>query len=289
MKTIIIIIITIFFSSGICYFLMKWKNKKRIDEILNMIENLNKKDYKTPMKQDDYSILEDEIYKLFLQIVEERERTKELSIEQIKNLEDIAHQIKTPITSILFSLELLEDKNNEIDNIKKQIIRLNRLTEILLKLSSLEANIHNMKNEEININELLEYAIDILEGYIIDNNINIKMDIENKIIVGDFYWLSEAIINILRNSIEKSVDKNIKIDLNSNPIYEELIIEDEGGGIEEKHIKEIFKRFYKSSDSKGFGIGLSMAKTIIEKNNGEIIVKNGEKGAIFSIKFYNVT
>ena len=71
--------------------------------------------------------------------------------------------------------------------------------------------------------------------------------------------------------------------------WSSLIIEDNGGGIKEENLKKIFERFYKSPDSKGFGIGLAMAKSIIEANNGAISVKNGKDGATFKIKFYNVT
>ena len=74
-----------------------------------------------------------------------------------------------------------------------------------------------------------------------------------------------------------------------NPLYTSLIIEDNGGGIEKGNIKKIFKRFYKTPDSNGFGIGLAMAKTIVEKNKGEISVSNNGGGARFEIKFYNVT
>ena len=74
-----------------------------------------------------------------------------------------------------------------------------------------------------------------------------------------------------------------------NPLYTSLIIEDNGGGIEKENMKKIFKRFYKTPDSNGFGIGLAMAKSIVEANNGNISVKNGKNGAIFKIKFYNVT
>ncbi|MDU4026608.1 MAG: HAMP domain-containing sensor histidine kinase, partial [Anaerococcus sp.] len=74
-----------------------------------------------------------------------------------------------------------------------------------------------------------------------------------------------------------------------NPLYTNFIIEDNGGGIEKENMKKIFKRFYKTPDSNGFGIGLAMAKTIVEKNNGEISVSNTGSGARFEIKFYNVT
>lgn len=147
------------------YIIYKKKIIKRINELRCLIENLNQNNYQINLNQDEFSKLEDDIYKLFLQIVEQRENIEKLYKSQSKNLEDIAHQIKTPITSILFQLENLEDKEDEnMENIKRQLTRLNNLTDILLKLSSLDVNINQMKKENIKIDEIVEYSLDILEG-----------------------------------------------------------------------------------------------------------------------------
>ena len=108
MMILLAIIITFIFS----YSLLKIRRKKRIEEIVDLMKALDSGNYRIPMKQDDYSILEDEIYKLFLKLVEERELTKEMSQKQARNLEDIAHQIKTPLTSMSFSLELAKEEDN---------------------------------------------------------------------------------------------------------------------------------------------------------------------------------
>ena len=96
-------------------------------------------------------------------------------------------------------------------------------------------------------------------------------------------------INILKNADNRPYCDKISISSYKNPLYTSLIIEDNGGGIEKANIKKIFKRFYKTPDSNGFGIGLAMAKTIALKNNGEISVTNTDQGARFEMKFYNVT
>lgn len=285
LKILIIIILTF----ACTYLFCRNKNKKRINELIKTMENLNNGNYNISLKQDDFSILEDSIYKLFVEIVEERENTEKLSKRQSKNLEDIAHQIKTPITAMSFKIENMNSDNDDIISLKKQIERLNSLTDILLKLSSLEVNINKMKNENINLRELVEYSLDILEGDIKENNINIEKENLNENIIGDYYWLSEAIINILNNSIKVSKNKSIYISSNSNPIYTELSFLDEGGGIKEENLNKIFRRFYKTPDSNGFGIGLSMAKTIINANNADIEVINSKSGAKFIIKFYKVT
>lgn len=273
------------------YYFLEKRKKKRINELIDLIGNMKNQNYKIPMKQDDFSILEDKIYKLFIEIVEAKETTSKNSEKQIEYLEDIAHQIKTPITSMVFSVENLEIDYPDIEDIgilKRQIQRLNSLSDILLKLSSLDANKELMKKEEINLDELVTYALDALD---IKRSTSIKIEnsLKENIILGDFYWLSEALINILKNADNRPDCDKISLSSYKNPLYTSLIVEDNGGGIDKYSIKKIFKRFYKTPDSKGFGIGLAMAKTIVENNNGLISVDNTKDGARFEMKFYNVT
>ncbi|HEP6947599.1 sensor histidine kinase [Helcococcus kunzii] len=278
-------------SLGLLYYFLEKRKKNRINELIDLIENMKNQEYKIPMKQDDFSILEDKIYKLFIEIVEAKETSSKNSEKQIEYLEDIAHQIKTPITSMLFSIENLEmdfpDKD-DIEILKRQLLRLNSLSDILLKLSSLDANKDLMKKEEIRLEELVDYAIDS-SGLKRSINIKIEKNLKENSICGDFYWIAEALINIMKNADNRPTCDEITISSYKNPLYTSLIIEDNGGGIEKENIKKIFKRFYKTPDSNGFGIGLAMAKTIVEKNKGEISVSNIDAGARFEIKFYNVT
>ena len=281
-----------FVSLFALYYFLKKRQKKRIEELEELIDRLGEKNYSIPMVQDDFSILEDKIYKIFIELVEARESLEINSKKQIQNLEDIAHQIKTPITSMFFDLEMInkdEDNKKEIEGLELQLERLNSLADILLKLSSLDANVDKMEKNEVLISEIIDYVLDILRKGIDEKNIKIIFDYEDSEIKVDYYWVSEALINIIKNALNREETTKIKISTNKNPIYTEIIIEDDGGGIKEENFKKIFERFYKSPDSKGFGIGLAMAKSIIEANNGDISVKNGKDGAIFKIKFYNVT
>ena len=274
------------------YYFLKIRQKKRIEELENLIDRLGEKNYSIPMVQDDFSILEDKIYKIFIELVEARELVEKNSKKQTQNLEDIAHQIKTPITSMFFDLETIdktEDNKKEIEGLELQLERLNSLADILLKLSSLDANIDKMEKREVLISEIIDYVLDILRKSIDEKKVKVICDYEDYEIKVDYYWISEALINIIKNALSLDRLTKIKISTNKNPIYTEIIIEDDGGGIKEENLKKIFERFYKSPDSKGFGIGLAMAKSIVEANNGAISVKNGKDGAIFKIKFYNVT
>lgn len=285
--------IYVFWIISLCllYYFLEKRKKNRIRDLINLIENMRNQDYSIPMKQDDFSLLEDKIYKLFIEIVEAKETTTKNSQKQVEYLEDIAHQIKTPITSMVFSIENLEmdyPANEDIEILKRQTLRLNSLSDILLKLSSLDANKDLMKKEEIRLDELVAYVLDTL-SLKESTKLEISDDLKENIIYGDFYWLAEAIINILKNADNRPNCQKITVLSYKNPLYTNLIIEDDGGGIDENNIKKIFKRFYKTPDSRGFGIGLAMVKTIVEKNNGEISVSNSDKGARFEIKFYNVT
>lgn len=278
-------------SLGLLYYFLKKRKKNRIIELIDLIENMKNQEYKIPMKQDDFSILEDNIYKLFIEIVEAKETSRRNSEKQIEYLEDIAHQIKTPITSMLFSIESLEidfPANGDIEILKRQTIRLNSLSDILLKLSSLDANKDLMKKEEIRLDELVTYALDSLDLRR-STNVEVAESLKENSIYGDFYWLAEALINIVKNADNRPTCDKIMVSSYKNPLYTSLIIEDNGGGIEKENMKKIFKRFYKTPDSNGFGIGLAMAKTIAQKNNGDISVSNIDAGARFEIKFYNIT
>ena len=285
--------IYVFWIISLCllYYFLEKRKKNRINDLINLIENMKNQNYSIPMKQDNFSLLEDKLYKLFIEIVEAKETTTKNSQKQVEYLEDIAHQIKTPITSMVFSIENLEmdyPANEDIEILKRQTLRLNSLSDILLKLSSLDANKDLMKKEEIRLDELVAYALDSLTLKE-STKLEISDDLKENIIYGDFYWLAEALINILKNADNRPNCQKITISSYKNPLYTSLLIEDDGGGMHEDDIKKIFKRFYKTPDSKGFGIGLAMAKTIVEKNNGEISVSNYDKGAKFEIKFYNVT
>ena len=278
-------------SLGLLYYFLESRKKNRINELIDLIENMKNQNYKIPMKQDDFSILEDKFYKLFIEIVEAKETSRKNSEKQIEYLEDIAHQIKTPITSTPFSIENLEmdfPANEDIEILKRQTIRLNSLSDTLLKLSSLDANKDLMKKEEIRLDELVAYALDSLDLRR-STNAEVAESLKKNSIYGDFYWLAEAFINIVKNADNRPTCDKILVSSYKTPIYTSLIIEDNGGGIAKDNIKKIFKRFYKTPDSNGFGIGLAMAKTIVEKNNGEISVSNIDGGARYEIKFYNVT
>lgn len=219
---------------------------------------------------------------------------KELSIA----LSDISHQIKTPLTSINIMLDIIEEdeidenlKREYLHQITKQLNSINWLITVLLKLSRLESGMVEFANESIDIKEILKDVKNQMAVALEIKNQNLYLKVpDNCHMVGDYNWTKEALINIVKNCIEHTPEnKNIYIEAIENSLYLEILIKDEGEGISKEDLPNIFKRFYKGKDSskESFGIGLALAKTIIEKQNGEIRVKSEMgKGTEFKIQFF---
>ena len=193
---------------------------------------------------------------------------------------------------------ILEDKEMDsatkekfIVNIKREITNISSLVGELLKLSKFDANVVTMEKKEVSLKELVRLAILNVEMMAELKNIEIKVEYSNEgKIQGDLKWQAEAITNILKNCIEHSKEKSrLLIKIDTNKVYSSISIKDYGKGIAKKDLPHIFERFYKgkNSSSDSVGIGLSLAKTIIEKNNGNITVDSKEGyGTTFTIKYY---
>ncbi|NLY45362.1 MAG: HAMP domain-containing histidine kinase [Tissierella sp.] len=271
--------------------------RKNINTLKEYLENINKGEYVLNIDVDeDFAIVSDELYKTVVSLRELKEKAdKDKSILK-NNIADISHQLKTPITSINIMSQLMEDSNSKDENkeyihrLNKQIERLEELTNSLLTISKLDADAIQFKEEIIDFIEIIELATEPILLLIEKKNIQLSIIGDNSSIQGDSHWLSEAFLNIIKNSVEH-IDNNGKIDIiiNSNPIFKEIIIEDNGIGFLKEDMPYIFNRFYKGKNANkdSIGIGLSMAKLIIEKHNGEIRVENrSHGGARFRIKFY---
>ena len=229
-----------------------------------------------------------------------KEKVELLNNEKIflnNTISDISHQLKTPMTSLIILNDLMyedlptETKIEFLDKIKSQLNRMEWLVKSMLKLSKVEAKVINFEKKEVKINELIKRSV---APNLIPMEIkNIKLSIdgdENTSYIGDINWSSEAFVNIIKNCIEHTPqDGRIDINYAQNPLYCEVVIKDSGEGIDKKDLPHIFKRFYKGKTSKedSVGIGLAMAKSIIESQNGDIYVESEiNKGTEFHIIFH---
>ncbi|GAA0748701.1 HAMP domain-containing sensor histidine kinase [Clostridium oceanicum] len=273
--------------------------RKRIYGLAKYLYDINEGIYKMKpqKKEDEFSNLEDELYKTVMMLRESREREKKEKEQLSDNLADISHQLKTPLTSMSLMAELLEDSDIKgedalyIKSISAQVDRLNYLVSSLLVLSKIDADALTLEYSSINVYELIWESLEPI--HLMIEKKKQKLSIKNNSDIffkGDFHWTSEAILNIVKNCCEHTPKGGeISIDYKQNPICTEITIEDTGEGFDKKDIKKLFTRFYKGSNSSkdSVGIGLALSNSIIKKQNGEIIALNKEKrGAKFIIKFY---
>lgn len=205
----------------------------------------------------------------------------------INLLSDISHQLKTPLSSLTLFNDILiereeeitiEERSNFLNNSRIQLVKMDWLIKSLLKLAKIDAGAIIFNKKYQSLNKTIEKSTEVLYGKIIEKNINIIFNEESFYMNHDNEWLSEAFINIIKNSIDYvEFGGYIKISLESNSIFKRVIIEDNGCGIKKEEVKKIFARFYKNKNNKNkesVGIGLSLSESIIESHGGIIEVES---------------
>ena len=282
--------------------IINYKNKKskKIENIINYIEEINKKNYNLKIEEnteDELSNLTNELYKITIMLKEQAELSKKDKNVLQRSLEDISHQIKTPLTSISIMLDNIKE-NPQMDlhtrqefiyEISRQIEWINWLVISLLKLSKLDSNTVDFKHEEINAENLINNVIKNLAMPLDIKQQSVIVTGNNETFIGDYNWELEALTNIVKNCIEHTPEnKKIYINCEKNNFNTKIVIRDEGNGIDREDIKHIFERFYKGKNSSenSVGIGLALSKSIIEKDNGYILCTSEVgKGTTFEIKY----
>ena len=290
-----IIIIYIFVKSHL-------KSDKEIEKIIKCIEKINRKNYELELdelSEDKLSILKQEIYKTTVMLKENADNSLKDKINLKNSLQDISHQLKTPLTSINIMLDNIID-NPEMDieirqdfvkQIKREINNITFLVQSILKLSKFEANTITFNQEEVLVKKIINETVKNVSNLSDLKNVNIEINdrCKNKIKC-DYKWQVEALTNILKNAIEYSYEGNkVIIDCEDNNVYTQIKIKDFGKGMDDDDTLNIFKRFYKGKDASkdSVGIGLSLSKTIIEKDKGVVIVESKKgQGTTFIIKYF---
>lgn len=292
-----------FFIIIFIFLLYNTRKDKELNKITKYIEEINKKNYTLKIdeiSEDELSILKNEIYKTTVMLKENAENSLKDKQELKKSLEDISHQLKTPLTSILVILDDLiddpdmDEKTREdfIRDIKREVTNINFLVQALLKLSKFDANTINFIKEKSLLKDIIDEAVRNVSTLCDLKNITIDSNgQENSSITCDFMWEVEAITNIIKNCVEHS-PKNSKVIINyeQNNVYASISIQDFAGGISKSDLPHIFDRFYKGKNAMqdSVGIGLALAKTIIESDNGNISVETDSIGTKFTIKYFNL-
>lgn len=302
LRIISLIIIITFDSLIILIFYLYDKNKsKKIKEITKMISKINNRQFDIDINdfnEGELSILKNEISKTTIMLRQVADNSVKDKLNLKDSLGDISHQLKTSLTSITIMIDNILD-NPDMDektrkrfliNIKREILNINFLVMSLLKLSKFDANVVRFNKESVYLKDIIKESIKNVSMIKELKNITIKVSGDDNIkLLCDFKWQVESITNILKNSIEHTKEYGIvEVNYSENKLYTRILIKDNGKGIDSDDLPHIFDRFYKGENGSddSFGIGLSLSKTIIEKEGGSITVKSTPNiGTIFTIKY----
>lgn len=344
---------------------LRRRQRERLDEITSYLHELNNKDYSLKLDdnaEEELSLLRNEIYKTTVLLRETSEYEAQLNANLQRSMEDISHQLRTPLASITIMLDNIYDdpdmpasmRQDFIHSISVQISWMSSLINSMLKLAKFDAGTIKMQDEEIDVDRLIADAIDKLsviielknvevimgkadnrEDHVSEKTIgqngmsDIRCDIDNveerkhidddkisekagkedhltdddklkgstgkvrssgKIVFqGDYNWQLEAVTNIIKNAVEHSHEEGrVWVSASKNDVYTEIVVRDEGEGMSEEDRKHIFERFYraKNAGTESIGIGLSLAKCIVEADNGYITVESElDRGTEFAIRY----
>lgn len=301
-RIISLIIIITFDSLIILIFYLYDKNKsKKIKEITKMISKINNRQFDIDINdfnEGELSILKNEISKTTIMLRQVADNSVKDKLNLKDSLGDISHQLKTPLTSITIMIDNILDnpdmnektRKKFLINIKREILNINFLVMSLLKLSKFDANVVKFNKESVYLKDIIIESIKNVSMIKELKNITIKVSGDDNIkLLCDFKWQVESITNILKNSIEHTSEYGtVEVNYSENKLYTRILIKDNGKGIGGDDLPHIFDRFYKGENGSddSFGIGLSLSKTIIEKEGGSITVKSTPNiGTIFTIKY----
>lgn len=298
-KTLIVNVIFVLILLFI-YLYFKRKENFKIKELQDYFNHILRGDYSIDIREyseSDFSSLKNDIYKVTNLLKEKEKYSSDELIYLESVLSDISHQLKTPLTSMYVINDILE--SDEIDSKKKkemfqknrkQLERIEWLVTSLLKLSRIDSGMVHMQKQRVTLSSLITQAVLPLQipielkeqKIIVQGNPNVVLWIDEK-------WTIEALVNILKNAYEHTpVSGTITISYSDNPMYTEILIKDTGEGISSRDLPHIFERFYHGNTNKeSIGIGLNMAKSIVEAQNGYIKVESKKgKGTTFIVQFY---
>lgn len=260
---------------------------RTIVNIMNQILETPEQVPAEPYKQGELGELYTNLYKLVQALKESNRKEQQEKIFLRDIMSDISHQLKTPLASLTVFLDLLYDgrvpdvdkQKQMLAESKNQVSRMEWMVLSMLKLARIEAGAIQFEKRECNLYAIAAQAKESV-AYLTDKRrqqINVQID-EKQMLVCDGDWLTEAIINLLKNASDYSGEETaICIRTEENPMYTRIYVKDEGCGIAESELKNIFKRFYrinKEVNPNSVGIGLSLTKSIVEGMGGKISVRS---------------
>ena len=291
---IVSIVLAVIVAALVIYIIAdRIKRRKDLDELIDFLTKVQDRDTFPELgleAEGRMLILRSEIYKLASTLQEQYTGADMLS--------NISHQIKTPLTAINLMTDALKSGNMDeaqrrrcIANIEEQTDHITWLVRTLLTIAEIDAGVLVMKKESVKLRGMVDEIVSSIAIEADIRDVSIDVDISPDIeITCDRRWTLEALSNIIKNSLQHTEAGGfIKVTSEDNNLSVNIRIEDNGCGISKKDLPNIFNRFYhgEKSDPNSNGIGLSLAKQIINSQNGVISCESEEgKGTIFEIKIY---
>ena len=294
---ILIFILAVCYGAAFFWFIReRYKRIARMSEQIDQI--LHDKDgmYIAEEEEGELSILQSEIGKMTLKIRQQNRALQKEKERLADSLADIAHQLRTPLTSVNLILSLLEKQPEEgrrralFLEMEDLLVRVDSLITSLLKLSRLDAGIIVLQKEPVEVRALVDTALRPLRISMDLHDVTVRMDLPDGVsLSGDPDWLAQAVQNILKNCMESVGDHGwIEIVCEDTLLFTEIRIHDSGSGFDESELHSLFERFYRGKDTKtsGYGIGLALCKSILTRHGGTVRARNHpEGGAVFLIRF----
>ena len=287
--------IAIILAYLLIFFFIFREQKKDVLGIIDDLEKINKGIYDIKINNQDEELarLQNEMFKTSVKLREEANNAIQVKSQLKESLEDISHQIKTPISSMYLILESLEspdiseeDKIDLLPYLKVEVDAITSLVMNLLNIASLESKTREYKRERINFKSLLEEVLDVLEPIRLDKKIEIESDLDDIFYLGDPKWEKELYINLIKNAIEHSTSDLILVRSKQTPGYLEISIENQAKPLSFEAKNKMFDRYYKLTDNDhNFGIGLNLCKMIAEANNAKISVEMDGNLVEFKVKY----
>lgn len=230
---------------------------------------------------------------------ENQRQTKEFLQDIIS---DVSHQIKTPLSALKMYHEIIESHKDDATTVssfteksQREIKRMEDVIYTLLKLARLDAGIIQMEKTPENLSVLMQDVLERFETWAEREHKTITLSGKEDVVLScDALWVSEAIGNIVKNALEHTENGgHIEVKWSQSPLMTQIEISDDGKGIHPEDLYNIFKRFYRSrfsSDVHGIGLGLPLAKSIVEAHGGTISVTSSlGAGTTFTLNFFNLT
>lgn len=247
---------------------------------------------------DELSSLRNEIYKLAVALKEQAGNALGQKRALADSVTDISHQLKTPLTSILVLIDNLSE-NPDMDRgtrqhflaeITNQITGMSWLTTTMMKLSRLDAGVVEMHRTSFALKPFVEEVLARLEVAAELKQISFLMTVpQAALLCADRKWTGEALLNIVKNAVEYTPAGGcVELSGEDNEVYTQITVRDYGEGITKEEAEKLFNRFYNRNSSRedSMGIGLALAKKIVEKQGGYISVELPEgKGTSFVLRF----